>query len=79
MPLQIQYTYPVRVRGAPKAGASADIAAAQQLHRRNRQKRKLLPSAWTELGKGGDWDSTALPGSLTREEYAQRIADQDDL
>jgi hypothetical protein len=56
MALQIPYTFPVRVRGAPKPSRT------QSETTRQRRMRKLLPSAWVKLGTGGDWDSVQGQG-----------------
>ena len=47
----------VRVRGAPKPG----VSRADEATKERRRLRKLLPSAWAQLGIGNDWDTTA-PG-----------------
>ena len=45
----------VRVRGAPKPG----VPRADEAAKERRRLRKLLPSAWAQLGIGNDWDTTA--------------------
>ena len=80
--LQIPYTFPVRVKGAPKRSNSVKgSAVSKDENRQRRRLRKLLPSAWNMLGVGGDWDSVQT-AQVSREdsmkEYAQRITEDDD-
>lgn len=75
--VQIPYTFPVRLKGAPKRrGSMSATALAKDENRQRRRLRKLLPSAWNMLGVGGDWDSVGT-AQVRREgsmmEYAQSL------
>ena len=64
---QIPYTFPVRVRGAPKPSKT------QSETTRQRRIRKLFPSAWAKLGVGGDWDSVQGDGGIIGRDYADEL------
>jgi hypothetical protein len=39
------------------------------------RERKLLPSAWTKLGAGADWDQQRSVGAFSQQEYMRMLTD----